>query len=141
MSETRQAVEAGPVAHEPRSVHDLARSVPDVPGLKDIQVDPDDVLKVAGIIQAQADALSEKLADRLGGMRIPPPSDDVVSKHAVSAWNEVVCTGEDSYEKRVRDYVSGLRNLAEQLRKSADVYQLSDDEKAATFKDRHVYEA
>ncbi|MFD2398053.1 hypothetical protein ACFSVJ_16690 [Prauserella oleivorans] len=116
-------------------------SVPEVPSARDIEIAPDKILDVARIIEEQAGALQEKLAKHLGALRIPPPSEDIVSTHAISAWNEVVAGAEGSYERRVREYVNGLRSLAEQLRKASDTYQVADADKAETFGDRRVYEA
>ncbi|TWE14180.1 hypothetical protein [Prauserella muralis] len=119
----------------------LASSVPAVPAARDIEIAPDKVLDVASIIEDQAEELQRKLAEHLGALRIQPPSEDTVSTHAVQAWNQVVAGGEGSYERRVRAYVQGLRDLAGQLREASKRYQLSEQEKAEAFGDRRVHEA
>lgn len=108
---------------------------------RDIQVSPDNILDVARVIEEQAGLLQEKIASHLAALRIPAPSQDIVSEHAVAGWNEVIGGGEHSYEYRVRAYVQGLRDLAEQLREAGDKYRVSEQEKAAAFGDRHVHEA
>ncbi|OLT38769.1 hypothetical protein BJF85_08265 [Saccharomonospora sp. CUA-673] len=104
-----------------------------MPGAKDIDVAPEKVAEAAGIIDAQAAALEEKLSEHLESLEITPPSEDTVSQHAVRAWNEVVAGDENSYAARVRAYVTGLRGLAEQLRKAGEDYTRSDQEKADSF--------
>ncbi|EHR53714.1 hypothetical protein SacmaDRAFT_5598 [Saccharomonospora marina XMU15] len=117
----------------------LAASVPPVPGVADLRVAPDQILAVAKVIEEQAAALQRELAQRLAALRIPPPSQDVVSTHAVQAWNQVIAGGEGSYEQRVRSYVRQLRDLAEQLRAASAEYGVSEEEKAAAFGDRRGF--
>jgi uncharacterized protein YukE len=119
---------------------ELASSVPAVPPARDIEVAPERILDVAAVIDEQASALQRKLAEKLAALRIPPPSQDIVSTHAIEAWNEVIAGGEDSYERRVRAYVQELRELAGQLRSAAETYRLGEDEKAAAFGDRRGFD-
>lgn len=116
----------------------LGTAVPQVPGVKDIDVEPDRVLEVAKVVEEQADALQARLAVHLDALHIDPPAQDVVSGAAVSAWNELVADGDASYAKRVREYVQNLRNLAGQLRDASDRYVASDEEKAKSLRDRRV---
>ncbi|MEU6645943.1 hypothetical protein ABZ863_25810 [Saccharomonospora sp. NPDC046836] len=119
----------------------LTGSVPSVPNARDIEVAPDKILEVAGVIDEQAGVLQEKLAQQLGALRVPTPSEDIVSTNVVEVWNEVIAGHEGSYERKVREYVQGLRELAEQLRTASGTYAVDDEEKAASFGDRRVYEA
>ncbi|WP_242579089.1 hypothetical protein [Amycolatopsis sp. 195334CR] len=119
----------------------LPTAVPSVPGVKDLQVQPDQVDAVAKIIHDQAEQLEQRLAQRLGQLWIDPPSEDIVSKHAVEAWNEVVVAGEGSYEKQVRSYVEGLRTLADQLRTASQTYQVNEDATVGALEDRRVHPA
>ena len=123
----------------PRPVHALDGSVPTVPSAADIEVDPDQVAAVAKVIEDQANALQDNLRDRLGQLHIDTPSNDVVSTHAVEAWNKLISDGEGSYEQRVRAYVTGLRDLARQLRGAGDRYAEGEQEKADSLGDRGVY--
>ncbi|PRX47484.1 hypothetical protein B0I33_10562 [Prauserella shujinwangii] len=120
---------------------DLAGSVPGVPSARDIQVSPDNILEVARVIDEQAGLLEEKIAGHLAALRIQAPASDIVSTHAIEGWNHVVSGGENSYEHRVRAYVRGLRDLAEQLREASERYEFSDREKAESFGDRRVGES
>lgn len=116
----------------------LSTAVPGVPGITDIQVEPDDLLQVAKIINDQADELDDRLRQKLVDLRINAPATDVVSSTAVDAWNRLVASGEGSYAARVQNYVKNLRDLASQLRNAAAQYQTSEEEKAAAFGDRGV---
>jgi uncharacterized protein YukE len=118
------------------TVSALSTAVPGVPGAKDIEVEPDQVLQVAKIINEQADALDDRLRQRLVELNIDAPAQDVVSATAADAWNRVVARGEGSYAVRVQNYVQGLRDLASQLREAAKAYQAGEDEKIAAFGDR-----
>jgi hypothetical protein len=119
----------------------LAASVPQVPGVRDIQVEPGKVLDVATVLEDQANALDDQLRQQLAALRIDPPAEDIVSTHAAEAWNQVVADGETSYAHRAREYVAGLRELAHQLRTAGELYEADDEAKAAAFEDRRVYEA
>lgn len=123
------------------AVHELNSTVPTVPGMADVQVDPDKLLAVAKVVEDQANALQDKLRERLGELHIDPPSEDAISTYATKAWNMLVSDGDESYAKRVRSYVQGLRDLVEQLREAAKRYQLGEDEKTAAFGDRGVHRA
>jgi len=123
----------------PAAAHALTGSVPSVPGAVDIEVDPDQVAAVAKVIEDQANALQDKLRDQLGHLHIDTPSNDVVSTHAIEAWNKLISDGEGSYEHRVRAYVADLRNLAQQLRGAGDRYAEGEQEKADSLGDRGVY--
>ncbi|WP_116046170.1 PE domain-containing protein [Amycolatopsis palatopharyngis] len=119
------------------STYALGASAPVVPGARDIQVEPGKLLEVAGVLEEQANELQDRVRAQLGALRIAPPSEDIVSKNAIEAWNSVVVDGEESYEARVRAYIEGLRALVEQLRAASAAYETGEDDKAASFGDRH----
>jgi hypothetical protein len=135
MSETAVSGDAG------RQVpaYGLGATVPSLPGMADIEVEPHRVLDVARIVEAQADALQDKLRQRLSELRIATPSPDVVSRHAIAAWNVLVSDGDQSYAEGVKNYVQGLRHLADQLRRAAQQYELGEEQKAASLGDRRAY--
>ncbi|WP_246257162.1 hypothetical protein [Amycolatopsis anabasis] len=141
-SDNPAAAQARDAMYAPEgTVHALASTVPELPAAKDIEIDPDKVLQVAGVIEKQANALQHLLNQRLGQLHLDPPAGDVVSKYAIEAWNELVADGESSYATRVRNYVDGLRTLADQIREASHTYRDDDEGKAAAFKDRRVYQA
>ncbi|TQJ03592.1 hypothetical protein [Amycolatopsis cihanbeyliensis] len=118
------------------AAYSLGAGVPTAPDARDIRVDPSRLLEVAAVIETQANQLQDKVRAQLEALRIEPPSQDVVSIHAVEAWNNVIVDGEESYERRVRSYVQGLRSLVEQLRAASAEYEGSEDERAESFGDR-----
>lgn len=122
-------------------VEDLASAVPVPPSVADIRVDPSKLLEVAKIVEDQVDALQDKLLTRLDQLRIDTPSNDTVSVHSTSVWNELVADGDESYAAQVRAYVAGLRRLVTQLRAAAKEYTTSEADKAAAFGDRGVHRA
>ena len=118
------------------TVSALSTAVPAVPGVVDIQVEPDQILQVAKVVNEQADALEDKVRQLLVALTIDAPADDVVSTTAADAWNRLVARGDTSYAKRVQDYLANLRGLATQLRQAAGHYQAGEDEKIAALGDR-----
>lgn len=118
------------------TVSALSTAVPGVPGIADIKVEPGNLLRVAKIINDQADELDDRLRGKLADLTIEPPAADVVSETATDAWNRLVARGEGSYAARVRAYVKNLRDLAAQLREAAKQYHASEEDRAAAFGDR-----
>jgi uncharacterized protein YukE len=96
-------------------------------------VNKDNVLAAAKVIQTQADALQEKLNDANRDLRIDPPGADDVSTRIAPAWNDILVERDDSYANRIRQYIDGLHNLAQQCADSARTYGYTDDAVAAAF--------
>jgi len=114
----------------------LSAAIPGVPGVADIEVQPDQITKVAKIVDEQADALEDKVRQLLVELTIDAPAGDVVSSTAADAWNRVIARGDGSYAERVQNYIKELRGLAVQLRKAAGDYQVGEDEKIKALGDR-----
>ncbi|RJQ84417.1 PE domain-containing protein [Amycolatopsis panacis] len=117
----------------------LASSVPAVPGVADLVVQPKKLLDVARVVEEQVTALEDKLLTRLGELRIDTPSADTVSINAIGAWNMLVAEGDQSYVAQVREYVANLHRLVAQLREAAKTYEASEADKAAAFGDRGAH--
>jgi hypothetical protein len=96
-------------------------------------VTPQNVLAAAQIIQTQAEALEDKLKSAAHDLRVDPPGDDDVSTRVAPAWNDLLLDNSDSYRNRIRDYITGLRNLAQQCADSAKTYGYSDEQIVAAF--------
>jgi hypothetical protein len=96
-------------------------------------VTKDNVLAAAKIITTQADALEGMLRDSRESLRIVPPGDDDVSTRIAPAWNDLLVHNSDSYVIRIREYIDGLRNLANQCAESARAYGHTDEEIATVF--------
>ena len=96
-------------------------------------VNPQNVLAAAQIIKAQADALKEKLENAGGDLLVVPPGDDDVSTRVAPAWNDLLVYNDNSYANRIRQYVDGLHNLAQQCAESARAYGYTEEQVAAAF--------
>jgi hypothetical protein len=96
-------------------------------------VTKDNVLAAAQIIQAQAEALKQKLYDARESLNIVPPGDDDVSNRIAPAWNQLLVDNDDSYSKRIEEYINGLFNLARQCQDSAKAYGYNDEAIAAAL--------
>lgn len=96
-------------------------------------VNHENVLAAAKIVEAQADALQEKVRSIRQDLRIEPPGDDYVSTRMALAWNDLLVDNDDSYRNRIMEYIAGLRRLSVQLGDSARSYGYSEDEISAAF--------
>jgi hypothetical protein len=97
-------------------------------------VNQHNVLAAAHIIDAQADALLTTWKTARRDMNIVPPGSDDVSTRIAPAWNDRLVSGDDSYSRRVGDYITGLKKLAVQLGDAAKAYGYTEDEISAAFK-------
>lgn len=96
-------------------------------------VNRDNVLAAGRIIENQANALQSIWRDSVSDLRIQPPGTDDVSLAMAKAWNDRLVQDDDSYSKRIADYIGGLRRLAVQLGDTAKAYGYSEDEISAAF--------
>lgn len=96
-------------------------------------VNEDNVLAAGKIIQAQIDALKDRLDDSKGDLRVVPPGSDRVSGLVAEEWNKRLIDDEGSYAARVDAYIVGLENLVTQLRDSALGYGYNEEEIAAAL--------
>lgn len=96
-------------------------------------ITPTNVLAAAQIIQNQAQTLQDKLDTAEDQLRVEPPGDDDVSKRIAPAWNDLLLDNEASYRNRIRDYITGLMNLAQQCADSAKTYGYSEEQIAGAF--------
>ncbi len=97
-------------------------------------VNQHNVLAAARIIDNQATALMDRLKGAQRDLRIEPPGGDDVSTRIAPAWNDRLILDDDSYARRVLDYVGGLRRLAVQLGDTAKAYGFTEDEIEAAFR-------
>jgi len=97
-------------------------------------VNKDNVLAAARIIDSTADNLWETCKDVQFVLRVRPPGNDDVSVAMAEAWNALLLGDDDSYSRRITDYVAGLRRLAVQLGDAARTYGFSEDEIEAAYR-------
>ncbi|WP_035304449.1 PE domain-containing protein [Actinokineospora inagensis] len=91
-------------------------------------INRDNVLAAAKVIQVQADTLQKRLDDAARDLQVVPPGNDDVSRHIATEWNDRLIFQDGSYSIRVNDYITGLRDLVNQLRTSAKTYGYNEDE-------------
>ena len=96
-------------------------------------VTPQNVLAAAKIIQTQADALRDKLELVRSDLVVSPPGDDDVSTRVAPAWNDLLVYNDSSYANRIKAYILGLHNLAQQCAESARAYGYTEEQVAAAF--------
>lgn len=96
-------------------------------------VNHENVLAAARIIDAQADALQQKLRGAADALWLESPGNDDVSVRMAAAWNDLLLNNDDSYQVRINEYVASLRRLAGQLGDAARSYGYSEDEISAAF--------
>lgn len=100
---------------------------------RDLEIEPDKIEAVAGIVEEQAKELRRTLDDHTPALTVPPPSEDIVSVHVAEAWNILITEGNGCYVERVRAYEAGLVELAARLRLAAREYAENEQDNAAAL--------
>jgi hypothetical protein len=98
-----------------------------------ITVNHDTVLQVGKVIQDQWQQLNDITRPKLNGLRVASIGDDKVSAAATTAWNAVLSTNNDSYQKRIEQYIDGLKALADNLRAAAQQYGYTEEQITDAF--------
>jgi hypothetical protein len=96
-------------------------------------VNKDNVLAAGRIVESQANALFEIWRGSVADLRINPPGTDDVSIRMAAAWNDRLVQDDDSYSKRIGDYITGLKKLAVQLGDTAKSYGYTEDQISTAF--------
>ncbi|MBM7770797.1 di/tripeptidase [Actinokineospora baliensis] len=91
-------------------------------------INHDNVLAAAKVIQTQIDTLQPQIDTAIADLEIAAPGEDEVSLRVAQEWNDRLVHQSGSYSVRVAEYITGLRNLVNQLKDSARAYGYSDDE-------------
>ncbi|WP_052583654.1 PE domain-containing protein [Saccharomonospora iraqiensis] len=102
-------------------------------GARDLEIEPDKIEAVAGIVEEQAAALRRKLDEQTPALTVLPPSEDIVSVHVAEAWNTLITEGNGCYVERVRAYEAGLVELAARLRLASHEYAGNEQDNAAAL--------
>jgi gas vesicle protein len=108
-------------------------AIPNMPKSGKIAVNHENILGAAKIIKAQADTLSDTIADRSGDLLVQAAGGDTISRFAADRWNENLVTSSASYTNRVQQYVKSLNTVVDQLRDAAVQYGFTEDEIVQTF--------
>lgn len=96
-------------------------------GQHDIQVDKDNVLKIAKTVEDVLNEEGSKVTQLLMFIdKLQPPGGDTVSGEVAPAWSERLFTAHDSHANRIREYVDGLWKFVENLKNTAKKYGYND---------------
>lgn len=106
---------------------------PSGPNAAQLEVEPENLTKVADVIEEQADVLTKKVNDELGALHVDDPSIDITSRHAARGWNALLTAGQDAYSDRVLRYAAQLHELVERLRAAAAEYEQHENLTAETL--------
>jgi hypothetical protein len=96
-------------------------------------VDHDTVLQAGKIIHDQWQHLNDVTLAKLQNFQLGVLGEDLVSLAATDEWSKILVTNDDSYTKRIAQYVDGLQKLANQLKTAAQQYGFTEDEIKAAF--------
>ena len=91
-------------------------------------VDHENVLLAAKIIQDQLEELQAAHDDAVQKLRITAPGTDDVSTRMARSWNDILVNNGDSYANRVREYITGLQKLVDQLQATARDYGYNEEQ-------------
>lgn len=98
-----------------------------------ITVNEHNILKAAGIIEAEARRLQVEIGSIVDDLYVKPMGGDPVSEEAATVLNEKFRTGDESYVGRVRQRVTMLEELANQLKEAAKTYGYTENEIRSQF--------
>lgn len=98
------------------------------------EVNHDNVLAAAKIIQSHVDLFDEKFVAHQPDLRVDPAGLDQISITLATQWNKRLLADDDSYAVRIRQYLDSLKNLVRKLEESARTYGYSDQEIAAALR-------
>ncbi|PSL55118.1 hypothetical protein B0I31_10575 [Saccharothrix carnea] len=102
-------------------------------GGEQFQVSKETVLDAGKIIQNQVEALWTSYSAAVRDLRVNLNGLDTVNKDIAEAWNERLIDHDDSYSKRVEQYIDSLVGLVEQLRAAAKQYGHTDEDVVAAM--------
>ncbi|QUQ70236.1 hypothetical protein [Kutzneria sp. CA-103260] len=101
-----------------------------------ITVNHDTVLQAGKIIHDQWQQLLEITLPKLQDMQLGVLGQDLVSQAATGEWAKILVSNDDSYSKRIAQYIDGLGKLADQLKTAAQQYGFTEEEITAAFGDK-----
>ncbi|WP_367134222.1 hypothetical protein [Saccharothrix sp. HUAS TT1] len=96
-------------------------------------VSKETVLDAGRVIQTQIDALWTSYGAAVRDLKVNLGGLDTVNKDIAEAWNERLVDHDDSYSKRVEQYIESLVGLVEQLRAAAKQYGHTDEDVTAAM--------
>jgi hypothetical protein len=101
-----------------------------------ITVNHDTVLQAGKIIHDQWRQLNDITLPKVRFMQVGVLGQDLVSQAATAEWTKVLATNDDSYVKRIQQYIDGLGKLADQLKTAAQQYGFTEEQIKDAFGDK-----
>jgi hypothetical protein len=98
-----------------------------------ITVNHDTVLQVGKVIHDQWQHLNDITLQKVQNLDVGVLGQDLVSQAATAEWVKILSTNDDSYVKRITQYIEGLGKLADNLKAAAYQYGYTEEEITAAF--------
>jgi hypothetical protein len=98
-----------------------------------ITVNHDTVLQVGKVIHDQWQQLTDITVPKMAFMKVGVLGEDLVSQAATAEWAKILVSNDDSYAKRIQQYIDGLGKLADNLKAAAYQYGFTEEEITAAF--------
>ncbi|MCP2166180.1 PE domain-containing protein [Goodfellowiella coeruleoviolacea] len=111
----------------------LADQIPTTGSGKTVKVNPDNVLQAGKIINEQVESLRTTFDAASRDLIIDAPGGDIVSSEVAAAWNSRLAQADDSYAKRVQQYIDSLDKLCAQMREAAKQYGYTEEDITGSF--------
>lgn len=100
----------------------------DAGGGANLEVEPDQLLKVAATIRRIAQERRRSIEAIFNDLPDLRPGKDQISTDAADGWLERLRDGEGSHLQRITEYFNRLNDLAEQLTRAAKEYGYTDED-------------
>jgi hypothetical protein len=101
-----------------------------------ITVNHDTVLQAGKIIHDQWQQLNDITLQKVLNLQVGVLGQDLVSQAATEEWTKILATNDDSYVKRIQQYIDGLGKLADQLKTAAQQYGFTEEQIKDAFGDK-----
>ncbi|MEV6606855.1 hypothetical protein [Kutzneria sp. NPDC051319] len=101
-----------------------------------ITVDHDTVLQAGKIIHDQWQQLNDITLQKVQNIQVGVLGEDLVSEAATAEWVKILAGNDDSYVKRIMQYIEGLGKLADQLKTAAQQYGFTEEQIKDAFGDK-----
>jgi hypothetical protein len=101
-----------------------------------LTVNHDTVLQVGKIIHDQWRQLNEITLPKVMNLQVGVLGQDLVSQAATDEWVKIIAGNDDSYTRRITQYIDGLGKLADQLKTAAQQYGFTEEQIKDAFGDK-----
>lgn len=101
-----------------------------------LTVNHDTVLQVGKIIHDHWQQLNDITLQKVLNLQVGVLGQDLVSQAATDEWVKIIADNDDSYTKRIAQYIDGLGKLADQLKAAAQQYGFTEEQIKDAFGDK-----